>query len=88
MQCVNHYDFFLCRKAHLADQSPRPKNVIYGPGSVLPPGAKYPMPPPPPGGRVARKYDENEYALIWELQSSGNDSGKGIFEDKRHKIDY
>ena len=65
------------RKAHASDQGPQPRNVIYGPGLVLPPGAKYPMPPPPPSGRIAGKYDENEYAMIWELQSSGNDSGKG-----------
>ena len=39
------------------------------------------MPPPPPGGRIARKYDENEYSMIWELQSSGNDSGKGTDQE-------
>ncbi len=29
------------------------------------------------GLKQYNRYDDNDYALIWELQSSGNDSGKG-----------
>ena len=73
--------FSISRKASRAERTEcTPCETLYGSAAAGSGGGKYPHPPPPPQvalKRGAHRYDDNDYALIWELQSSGNDSGKG-----------